>query len=113
MLTNQKPSAIFKLNLTDNPIIKVGISIEPLDSLAVLVASNSSMVTLHGSPQPSNPCNTVQIAQKIGESLFNYISSFSRTLENIEIVPLKAVQEWFETFMRKLRTDPQGFERQL
>lgn len=110
MLTNQKPSAIFKLNLTDVSTVKVGISIEPLDELAAIVAANS---LVPASPTALKVPNTVQIAQKIGESLFNYISSFSRTFDNVEIVPLKTVQEWFESFMRKLRTDPQGFERQL
>ena len=60
------------------------------------------------------------MAQRMGESLFNYITSFSRSAAEVAqiesdaaVVPVKAVQEWFNALIRRATTDPDGFLRQV
>jgi protein Hikeshi len=101
----------------------LGISIEPSASVAAQMASLSN----HVSPTTNEPSNTlalvsrrqlstVHLAQKIIKNAFNFLASFSGNVPipgadgnaGVEVVPLKAFEDWWKKFEGKLRTDP-GF----
>lgn len=42
-----------------------------------------------------------EVSRLIGENLFNYVSSFARSILGEEVVPLKSIQEWYQGFLRK------------
>ncbi|KAI1113375.1 hypothetical protein F5Y14DRAFT_452088 [Nemania sp. NC0429] len=56
----------------------------------------------------------VQLAQRIIQNAFNFLSSFSGQIgeTGVEVVPLKAFQEWWRKFETKIRNDPGFLERQ-
>lgn len=142
VLTNDKPSAIFKLSggagtmaaIPPGSRMQVGISIKPLAVLEQLYASNMSKAvvpvgaaTATGGAAIPNP---VQMAQRIGESMFNYLVSFARPLgalaaqmdammagtdiirSSTEVVPVQRLQEWFNNLVKRATNDPEGFQRQ-
>lgn len=145
ILTNDKPSAVFKVGggatmmatSTANPSpgsrLEIGISIEPLTILEQLYVSHTSkaIVPVGTAASTSGPTipDPVQIAQRIGESIFNYLMSFARPLEAMaaqmdatmagadikpgtEVVPVQRLQEWFNNLIKKATNDPEGFRRQ-
>jgi len=53
--------------------------------------------------------DTSQLAQKIIKNAFNFLASFSGNLANgVEVVPLKAFEEWWRKFEGRVKSDP-GF----
>ncbi|KAI1186508.1 hypothetical protein F5B17DRAFT_359781 [Nemania serpens] len=56
----------------------------------------------------------VRLAQRIIQNAFNFLSSFSGQIgqTGVEVVPLKAFQEWWRKFETKIRNDPGFLERQ-
>jgi len=54
----------------------------------------------------------VVLAQRIIQNAFNFLSSFSGQVEpGVEVVPLKAFQEWWRKFEAKIKMDPSFLER--
>jgi hypothetical protein len=130
-LSNAKPSAIFALkgksqptSITDqSPTITLGISIEPLSAVEVQLQS------LHSAEPPTTMALTrpvppiTAIAQRIAKNLFNYLGSFVAAnlpagvlalgglRADVTYVPLKAFEEWWSKFNRKIETDPGFLER--
>ena len=116
VLTNEKPSAIFKVSSpSSSPSVQiVGISVEPLETLAAALAANNQIVpaTRNNSTAPTDAGTVIQ---RVAESLFNYVASFARPIAglcledpNEPLVPLKSLQEWYQGTLRKLSTDPAG-----
>ncbi|KAK4103527.1 hypothetical protein N658DRAFT_565285 [Parathielavia hyrcaniae] len=102
-----KESAIFKLNGTGSgDSVVIGISIEPADSVAARITS-PSVVKAGAGQQPS----TLVLAQRIIKNAFNFLSSFSGTAGQVEVVPLKAFEEWWRKFEGRVRSDPGFLER--
>lgn len=145
ILTNDKPSAVFKLgggaammtaaatSIVPGSRLEIGISIEPLAALEQLYVNNASKAIVPAGTAASSSGSTipnpVQIAQRIGESIFNYLMSFARPLEamaaqmdatmvgadikpSTEVVPVQRLQEWFNNLIKKATNDPEGFRRQ-
>ncbi|KAI9338973.1 hypothetical protein DFJ73DRAFT_847324 [Zopfochytrium polystomum] len=102
----------------------LGISIEPvavcLEAVearrAAAEAARSNALVLAGGAKPGDLPN---LAVKLLENLYNYCSSFAGPLPmngtalfgmnwNTTYVPLKALQEWFNTLERKFKADPTG-----
>lgn len=134
VLTNEKPSAVFKLSDThklvarptdqDNAIpklLEIGISIEQLYELDRLMMENSSTALV---PAPSSSVDVMAlplvVAQRVGEHLFNYITSFARQANDVAtmhptlpVVPVKVVQDWFDGLIRRASLDPASFIRQF
>lgn len=132
VLTSEKPSAVFKLGgmmeLSSSETMKdtskivkaleLGISLEPIALIEQLLMEQSSAKALVPiSPVPTIP-KPIAIAQRIGENMFNYIMSFARpaldfsqTEPTILVVPMKTVQDWFNSLVRRATTDPEGFLR--
>ncbi|KAI1395351.1 hypothetical protein F4819DRAFT_196269 [Hypoxylon fuscum] len=111
-----KESAVFKLSSSSPPStadgIVIGIGVEDASSVA------TRMQQLHpdggaagsGAGQPS----TQVLAQRIIQNAFNFLASFSGKVgaEGVEVVPLKAFQEWWRKFENKVRNDPTFLERE-
>ena len=127
-ISNQKPSAIFRISnvkpsISDvNPFgasmmatlgsissttALIGISVEPLDQIAQQTPASNT--------QASTVDSFTEFSQKMLQSFFNYASSFAVTplmmsqmpinpMENY--VPLNSVQNWYDSFVRRMQADP-------
>ncbi|MCJ1472346.1 hypothetical protein MMC13_000993 [Lambiella insularis] len=92
----------------------VGISIEPLASIAAQLASlnadaegNSTALTL-----VKRPPSTKVLAQRIIRDAFNFLASFAGQEGGKEVVPLKSFREWWAKFERRVESDPGFLERE-
>lgn len=117
-----KESAVFKVNWTgcgSGSGLIIGIEVENgqavsqrMQELALTRSSASSgCKDLAGSS--SQPSTSV-LAQRIIQNAFNFLTSFSGTTgpEGVEVVPLKAFQEWWHKFESRVRADPSFLEKQ-
>ncbi|KAG4434917.1 hypothetical protein IFR05_009615 [Cadophora sp. M221] len=109
--------------------ITLGISLESADSVS------SQIVALHSTSSTSNPTSssqalvlsspggtsvvggskkpdTLMLAQRIIKNAFNFLASFSGNVNGgVEVVPLKAFEEWWRKFEGRVRSDPGFLER--
>ncbi|RMZ76906.1 hypothetical protein DV738_g4700, partial [Chaetothyriales sp. CBS 135597] len=128
-IANEKQSAIFKCSIPSgaggNCTVGIEIAEETkvkglLDELEArkqqqqqgrTSEGKGQLVTLTGS-SPSSQVTTKVLAQRIIKHAFNFVSSFSGTLGQggVEVVPLKAFEEWWRKFERKVDTDPSFLE---
>ncbi|KAI3401354.1 hypothetical protein diail_11438 [Diaporthe ilicicola] len=130
-----KESAIFKLNeasasgASGGQII-LGISIEEAgsvasritelqaaksssaapDSLALVPAGGGGGAAGQGQGQGQQP-STLVLAQRIIKNAFNFLSSFSGQAGQVEVVPMKAFEDWWRKFESRVRSDPGFLER--
>lgn len=120
ILANDKPSAIFRVKqsnansmediLSDNETEdygELGISIEPLSVLEPLVNEKALQVATTTQSQANE---TKSILQKLAENAFNYLSSFAKPAVmygSEQVVPIKCLEEWFNSTLRKAVADPQ------
>ncbi|KAK2054904.1 hypothetical protein LY76DRAFT_596508 [Colletotrichum caudatum] len=116
-----KESATFKINAggstnssdrdTNTDSVMIGVSVEPAESvfsrIQELSANRSSQSS--AASQPS----TQLLAQNIIKNAFNFLASFSGTAGpgGVEVVPLKAFEEWWKKFESRVRSDPSFLER--
>ncbi|KAI0038626.1 DUF775-domain-containing protein [Auriscalpium vulgare] len=134
MLSNEKPSAIFRLrgNFTAQTTSTqaafgntaqmsaapgadvtavLGLSIEPLAQIMQQTNSLPSALSKPAAP-PSDP--TV-VAEKIVKHMFNYISGFvsgntsSGNITPDSVVPMGLVAKWYESFLTKVKAVGPGF----
>ena len=77
-------------------------------STALVPANASNNVKSGGAP------STQVLAQRIIQNAFNFLSSFSGQVgqSGIEVVPLKAFQDWWRKFETKIKNDPSFLERE-
>lgn len=121
-----KESAIFKVGGGAEGVV-IGIGIEGSASVAerieALAASSSGgggltkgdnskdsgkqLVKAGTVGQPS----TLVLAQRIIQNAFNFLSGFSGQAGQVEVVPLKAFEDWWRKFESKVRSDPTFLER--
>ncbi|KUI55176.1 hypothetical protein VP1G_02547 [Cytospora mali] len=121
-----KESAIFKLG-NESPAsspaggqVILGISIEDAGSVAQRITelqaarsssgadgSASSLALVPARQQPS----TLVLGQRIIKNAFNFLSSFSGQAGQVEVIPLKAFEDWWRKFEGRLRSDPGFLER--
>lgn len=126
-----KESAVFKvsgLGLVEGGggEITLGISLESASSVGAQIAAlQSSLPSPQSSPNPSDPSqamvlaskannkpDTLLLAQRIIKNAFNFLASFSGNVNGgIEVVPLKAFEEWWKKFEGRVRNDPGFLER--
>ncbi|KAH6635220.1 hypothetical protein B0J18DRAFT_41140 [Chaetomium sp. MPI-SDFR-AT-0129] len=127
-----KESAIFKLGGNGalgggrggEGNVVIGISVEDAGSVGARMAELSSSAASSGTgnsgalvpvapgsrgvgQQPS----TLVLAQRIIKNAFNFLSSFSGTAGQVEVVPLKAFEEWWRKFEGRVKSDPGFLER--
>ncbi|KAI0546557.1 hypothetical protein F4679DRAFT_407987 [Xylaria curta] len=112
-----KESAVFKLSssggsntTTAEGGVVIGIDIEDAASVAERIQQLQSQIVPAGGGQSQ----TQVLAQRIIQNAFNFLSSFSGQVgeSGIEVVPLKAFQEWWRKFENKIKNDPGFLERQ-
>ena len=111
--------------------VVVGVSLEPAASVAARVAEvrqggggaggEGEMAPAAGGvggvggplvmarSQPS----TLVLAQRIIQNAFNFLASFSGQAGEVEVVPLRAFEEWWRKFESRLRSDPTFLEREV
>lgn len=125
-ISNDKPSAIFKLakvkpsEMLVNPFsqqlmetlvssqsttnAQIGILVEPLTEICQKTASQDT--------EASKVDNFTEFAQKMLENLFNYASSFAVSPSQgvmqptASYVPVDTLQSWYVNFQRRLQTNP-------
>ncbi|XP_076022179.1 protein Hikeshi isoform X1 [Genypterus blacodes] len=117
-ITNDKPSAIFRISglkaaesehnpfsmMASSSVAQVGVSMEALDQLAQQTPVSSAAV--------STIDFFLQFTQKMLDSLFNYTSSFAvsqaqMTPNPAEIfVPSSCILKWYENFQRRMTKNP-------
>ncbi|KAJ4405049.1 hypothetical protein N0V85_004752 [Neurospora sp. IMI 360204] len=124
-----KESAIFKVGPgagtgpgSENVVI--GVSVENAESVASRMASlgtttpaaatsgNGTEGALVPVSAERQQPSTLVLAQRIIKNAFNFLSSYTgSTPGQMEVVPLKAFEEWWKKFESKVRTDPGFLER--
>lgn len=124
MLSNEKPSAIFRVRGTfgdsqasqssqalimsqaGGTTAQLGIAIEPIGEVMNQIANL---------PPANKPvADSVTLAERIGKHLVNYLSSFGEAAPNGQTyVPMTAVSRWYDSFMSKVKAGGISFlERQ-
>jgi protein Hikeshi len=105
----------------------LGISVESSSSVAAQMSALSASRANTSINEPSNalvvarppPPNTLQLAQRIIKNAFNFLASFSGNVPvpgatgaaGVEVVPLKAFEDWWRKFEGRVRSDPGFLER--
>jgi hypothetical protein len=114
--------------------VVIGVSVEAAESVAARIAelatnnsSNAAAAVAGGSGSgvsgalvpvsssrtetvPGQP-STLVLAQRIIKNAFNFLAGFSGTAGQVEVVPLKAFEEWWRKFEGRVRSDPGFLER--
>ncbi|KAI1352403.1 hypothetical protein F5Y01DRAFT_279999 [Xylaria sp. FL0043] len=134
-----KESAVFKIGggsgssggtggISAEGGVVIGIDIEDAASVAeriqqiqqqsqsqstALVTTNNKSNVAGGSGGREGAPSTQLLAQRIIQNAFNFLSSFSGQVgpSGVEVVPLKAFQEWWRKFENKIKNDPSFLER--
>ncbi|KAI0817087.1 hypothetical protein GGR55DRAFT_619006 [Xylaria sp. FL0064] len=126
-----KESAVFKIGGTGTSAeggVVIGIDIEDAASVAERIqqiqqqsqkqTQSTALVTTNkssggNSGRGEGAPSTVLLAQRIIQNAFNFLSSFSGQVgrSGVEVVPLKAFQEWWRKFENKIKNDPSFLER--
>ncbi|KAI0061140.1 DUF775-domain-containing protein [Artomyces pyxidatus] len=135
MLSNEKPSAIFRLrghfssqststqarfhnpgiqspsNLNGEVTAILGLSIEPLEQIMAQVGALPSAVAKPAPP----PMDPTLLAEKIVKHMFNYISGFvtgsgsGAAITPESMVPMALIARWYDSFLSKARASGIGF----
>lgn len=125
-----KESAIFNVSASSSSSsnVVIGVSLEPAESVAQRIqektasstssssaaaaAASSSNALVPARPPAGGQPSTLVLAQRIIKNAFNFLASFSGTAGQVEVVPLKAFEDWWRKFESKVRSDPGFLERQ-
>ncbi|OCH85816.1 DUF775-domain-containing protein [Obba rivulosa] len=128
MLSNEKPSAIFRLRGTFSAVSSnetlfagspaasggsaltalLGLSIEPLPQIMAQLATLPAAVAKPGAVAS----DATLLAERIVKHLFNYVSSFVSgrgSLTPETQIPMALIAKWYETFMSKVQNTGLGF----
>ncbi|XP_041827275.1 protein Hikeshi [Melanotaenia boesemani] len=119
-VTNDKPSAIFKISglktgeggahpfgmmASASPsVAQVGVSVESLDQLAQQIPVTSAAV--------STVDSFLQFTQKMLDSLYNFASSFAVSQAQMNphptetFIPSSCILKWYENFQRRMAQNP-------
>ncbi|KAF5384175.1 hypothetical protein D9615_003162 [Tricholomella constricta] len=132
MLSNEKPSAIFRLrgsfiessaSLASHTAFSsaptadagtdvtavLGLAIEPLPQIQAQVSQIPSTVARPAGTAAQDP---TLLAERIVKHLFNYVSGFVGGSGGVTpelAVPMSIIVRWYETFMGKVRAGGVGF----
>ncbi|KAK8080755.1 hypothetical protein PG997_008573 [Apiospora hydei] len=115
-----KESAVYKVGATGGQEgIVVGVSIEDAASVASRIEELSASKT-DGTNSPSGALvkagaqtpTTQVLAQRIIKNAFNFLASFSGQAGQVEVVPLRAFEDWWRKFESRVRSDPTFLERE-
>ncbi|KAK1920899.1 hypothetical protein DB88DRAFT_519567 [Papiliotrema laurentii] len=112
VLTNAKPSAIYRLrphlpaNIPQGPSppAQLGIEIAPLPQLEALQAQ----ISPEGKgKEVAQRVEVGKVAEKVVKNLFNYLHSFGGDVKLTPEtpIPLSVFQHWYNNFTRKIEND--------
>ncbi|KAI1761195.1 hypothetical protein GGR53DRAFT_506382 [Hypoxylon sp. FL1150] len=122
-----KESAVFKLSAAASPStaegVIIGVAVEEASSVAERIQQLHAEGAERGQGQgqgqgqlvvQGQAPSTQLLAQRIIQNAFNFLASFSGTVGagGVEVVPLKAFQDWWRKFENKVRNDPTFLERE-
>lgn len=124
-----KESAVFKVGgVGDGREMTIGISIEGTGAVAALIqaqaesqSQSQSQIQSQSEGLSSSSASAselgheakVALAQKIIRNAFHFLASYSGNLQNgVEVVPLKAFEEWWRRFEGRVRNDRGFLERE-
>jgi protein Hikeshi len=129
-LSNEKPSAIFRLRGTfsiassssnasqafgqsqlstegSSATATLGISIEPLGAIATQISGMPSAGPATG---PIRPADAVALAERIVKHMMNYMSGFAPPgVRGDTAIPLALFQKWYDSFLGKIKAGGVGF----
>lgn len=111
-----KESAMFKVgNSSGNEELIIGVDVEPEAEVGRRLqelAASKEQVQGQAQGQNGQP-PTVVLAQRIIQNAFNFLASFSGQAGpgGVEVVPLKAFENWWKKFEGRVRSDPSFLER--
>ena len=130
-LSNEKPSAIFRVKSISNMLMAepsdaeaiIGIAIEPLQAVLDQVAamglnqgsstSGTALTLARQSPVTSSSRLTdpTYLAQRIGQHLFNFLSSFavSGAGGDSVIISMADLNSWYEKLVAKIKNGGTAF----
>jgi protein Hikeshi len=98
----------------DGGKVVVGISLEPtasvqqaLERLKADATSRTGLELVKATPPSVTSVSTKVLAQRIIGNAFNFLASFGS-----DVIPLKAFEEWWKKFERKIEMDPTFLERE-
>ncbi|KAF6732755.1 Protein Hikeshi [Oryzias melastigma] len=119
-ITNDKPSAIFKISglkageggahpfgmmaAAPSSVAQLGVSVETLDQLAQQTPVSSAAV--------STVDSFMQFTQKMMENLYNFAASFAVTQAQMTpnltetFIPSSCMLRWYENFQRRMTQNP-------
>ncbi|KAI1780149.1 hypothetical protein F4818DRAFT_167643 [Hypoxylon cercidicola] len=122
-----KESAVFRLSAAASPStadgVVIGVAVEDASSVAERIqqlhAEGAEREQRHGhghghgQGQQPPPTQALVLAQRIIQNAFNFLAGFSGTAGagGVEVVPLRAFQDWWRKFENKVRNDPAFLER--
>lgn len=89
----------------------LGISVEPLESVQVQLAALQSEETGSAFVKHAAASSTAVLARRIIRNAFNFMSSFATGSSSGDVIPLKAFQDWWTKFEKKIEYDPTFLER--
>ncbi len=120
-----KESAVYKVSNQETGLV-LGINIEDAASVAQRMAEISALTAQNGSSTAvvragATKNDALVLAQRIIKNAFNFLASFSGNVPvpgapgaaGVEVVPLKAFEEWWKKFEGKVRNDPSFLERDV
>ncbi|KIM41441.1 hypothetical protein M413DRAFT_411155 [Hebeloma cylindrosporum] len=132
LLSNEKPSAIFRLrgtfqgsvgslvqdkfssfstadvNMQQDVTAILGLSIEPLLQIQAQILSLPKPLTAPGMDLARDP---TLLAERVVKHLFNYISSFigGGPVSPDTTIPMSVIARWYDNFLGKVRAGGIGF----
>jgi len=139
MISNEKPSAVFRLRGTYTSSAQqshsaflsptqpgavtatLGIAIEPIEAVESQIASLQTSQTSQpsstslalarpaSSSSSSRLSDPAYLVERILTHLFNYLSSFAAPGTTQGVVELATIQRWYEMFVNKVRAGGVGF----
>jgi hypothetical protein len=84
---------------------EVGISIESLAVLESLQNEKALVV-----PAPASAASTKSTVERLAENALNFLGSFAKPASahgsQEPVVPLRSLQDWYNSMMRKAQADP-------
>lgn len=86
----------------------VGLSIQPLEavfnqiSTLQLAAGPATTAPLARTPNPQIMTDPAQLAQKVVQNLFNFLSSFESVGDGV-FVRLADLERWYDKFIQKIK----------
>lgn len=107
-----KESAMFKVgNAGNTGGLVIGVSAESEDSVGQQL---QLLAEKKGSSGTDSKPSTVVLAQRIIQNAFNFLAGFSGQLGpgGVEVVPLRAFEDWWKKFESRVKADPGFLEKQ-